>query len=253
MNLVMILAIIINDDTEKELAVSFANAILQKIDWPIIKIINKSNGLDDLYKFTFINEVIDIAKADTTKLYTDNVIKSLLKDNHFPISDYIGNLDTKKLSYCKLIGIDLFADDIQSVVDIILPIIEYNDNIEWINDSKGWKYLPFADGNLIRFRGLQTEKKLYFIDNERYMQTGWQNVYIDEDDTTYRLYFDPTNGSGALLTGWNKIDGTWYYFYDIYPFIRMSSVSIGGINYNINQFGALVDYNGEEVPPNPII
>ncbi len=46
------------------------------------------------------------------------------------------------------------------------------------------------------------------------MRSGW---FTDADGNTYFLHNQNDASFGAMYTGWNMIDGTWYYFYPSGP------------------------------------
>ncbi len=81
----------------------------------------------------------------------------------------------------------------------------------WEQDSKGWKYIrkdgiPTSD---VWVKAIwQDAGYWYYFDENGYMHTGWLTL----SDATY--YLNPVAGtnSGRMLTGWQYIDGSWYYF-----------------------------------------
>lgn len=61
-----------------------------------------------------------------------------------------------------------------------------------------WGYLPYGG-----------KFAWYYFDQNGYMMTGW---YTDASGRTY--YLNPVSDGtrGRMMTGWNQIDGKWYYF-----------------------------------------
>ena len=83
---------------------------------------------------------------------------------------------------------------------------------EWVLDSKGWWFknsdgaYPKGSWAYIDYNG---KKDWYYFDGEGYMTTGWQLV----NGKWYYLY-DKTSGQeikGAMATGWKYINNKWYY------------------------------------------
>ena len=88
----------------------------------------------------------------------------------------------------------------------------------WVQDDYGWWYETYDEyGELTYYRdGIYTiyntttdEHESYYFNASGYVVKGWIK-YVDEyDGESYWLYADHM---GVLQTGWEKIDGTWYYF-----------------------------------------
>lgn len=81
--------------------------------------------------------------------------------------------------------------------------------------------------------------------NERRMLTGWQDVSIGQGRHMV-AYFSPVTGN--MLTGWNKIDGNWYYFSYRDPYIYTGPITIFGEPCTITPDGMLLGYNGDDTP-----
>ena len=79
------------------------------------------------------------------------------------------------------------------------------DKLGWIQkDGKWWAF--GSDGYLKRgWAQDNASGKWYLIDENTGMQTSW---HYDESDQHW-YYLDPA--SGAMLTGWQFINGKWYY------------------------------------------
>lgn len=79
----------------------------------------------------------------------------------------------------------------------------------------------------------------------RKMLTGWQNVSIGEG-RYITAYFDPDTGS--IPVGWNKIDGSWYYYSYHDPYIYTGPITVFGEQYTMTPDGMLLGYYGDETP-----
>lgn len=111
----------------------------------------------------------------------------------------------------------------------------------WVKDSTGWWYETldengelsyYADGwEWIENDDEATEDVVeydaYYFNKDGYLQTGWIYVVDSDDDYYYtnedgeKVYYTESwdywmyaNADGELQTGWQKIDGNWYYFED---------------------------------------
>ena len=86
----------------------------------------------------------------------------------------------------------------------------------WIQDSTGWWYqnkdgsYPAACWQLLTYNGTS---EWYHFDEKGYMQTGW---FTDTDGNRYYLHAVSDGTRGRMYTGWNLIDGVWYYFCLLY-------------------------------------
>lgn len=82
----------------------------------------------------------------------------------------------------------------------------------WQQNSKGWWY-QLEDGDYykdnIYFIQEGEESVPYMFDENGYMTTGWYYDYNEAYNGGYWYYSD---SHGVLQDGWQKIDGTWYYF-----------------------------------------
>ena len=90
-------------------------------------------------------------------------------------------------------------------------------NTGWVQDQNGWKFI--SEGSPLDCTITAIDGKLYLF-YDGYMKTGWfegdygslNPVTGEWKSTTFNkgtYYFLP-DGSGA--TGWQQIDGKWYYF-----------------------------------------
>lgn len=81
----------------------------------------------------------------------------------------------------------------------------------WVQDAGGWMYIfnnfrPVSQWGYLPYDG---KFAWYYFDQNGYMVTGW---YTDASGRTY--YLNPVSDGtrGRMVTGWNQIDGKWYYF-----------------------------------------
>lgn len=80
----------------------------------------------------------------------------------------------------------------------------------------------------------------YAFDAAADMRTGW---YADE--TGSRYYLNPEAGMrcGEMLTGWQKIDGSWYYFKREFN-TEMGRLLVNGVTpdgYRVDANGAWIE------------
>lgn len=82
----------------------------------------------------------------------------------------------------------------------------------WSYDNAGWK-LKKSDGNFassewreVSWNGINS---WYHFNTQGYADGGW---YTDTDGQRYYFYNNHDGAFGRMLTGWNEIDGQWYYF-----------------------------------------
>lgn len=113
------------------------------------------------------------------------------------------------------------------VISLLIPMSQVK--ADWHRDNIGWWY-TYPNGSYY-IRGARTEidGKWYRFDNRGYMVTGWQ---LDEYTSGGKLvkqwsYYDPVNGD--LKTGWQNVDGKWYYLYS--DGLRGGMHNIGGKQY----------------------
>ena len=84
---------------------------------------------------------------------------------------------------------------------------------QWILDGTGWWYRD-SDGsypaNTWRYVSYQGRMDWYHFNADGYITTGW---FTDTDGHIY--YLNPVSNGfmGAMATGWQQIDGIWYYFH----------------------------------------
>lgn len=82
----------------------------------------------------------------------------------------------------------------------------------WSYDNTGWRYKK-PDGTYARNEwcelGWNGASNWYHFNSDGYADGGW---YTDTDGQRYYLYNNHDGAFGRMLTGWNEIDGLWYYF-----------------------------------------
>lgn len=83
----------------------------------------------------------------------------------------------------------------------------------WEQNGSNWKYKQ-ENGSYVS-NGFQTiDGRKYHFDANGVMDTGWikSGTRTARDGRVYDNWYY-AEASGALVAGWKKIDGTWYYFY----------------------------------------
>lgn len=102
------------------------------------------------------------------------------------------------------------------------------------SDKRGWSkegdYWYYYDNDGVKLSGFQT------IDSRNYYfySTGEKAIGVVDLGNSSLIYADPSDNSnnGALLTGWKKINGDWYYF---------NTVSENNNPVGVNKTGWLYD------------
>lgn len=80
----------------------------------------------------------------------------------------------------------------------------------WKKDGNAWTYV-FSDGTKAVDGALDVNGETYFFDSKGVMYTGWYKHQEDASDEPVWYYL---GRDGAARTDWQKIGGTWYYFYE---------------------------------------
>lgn len=73
---------------------------------------------------------------------------------------------------------------------------------EWIQDSKGWKFLK-ANGTYAKKECMNINGELYCFNDDQYMVNGWHQI----DGNWY--FFRPSGG--LAKSRWIETNGSWYY------------------------------------------
>lgn len=80
----------------------------------------------------------------------------------------------------------------------------------WTRDASGWHYkengIPVK--NAWRYLAYNGKTYWYYFDDSSTMKTGW----FDWNNSRYYLKPNADGWIGRMLTGWQLIDGKWYYF-----------------------------------------
>lgn len=103
----------------------------------------------------------------------------------------------------------LAAAAVVAVPAVATNAAEYEEG--WQKDSKGWWY-QFEDGTYAKDGYYYVEDDYttaYMFDSNGYMTTGW---YYDYDETYNDGSWYYSDDQGILQKGWQKINGSWYYF-----------------------------------------
>ena len=85
-------------------------------------------------------------------------------------------------------------------------------NGSWSQDATGWKAQKsngsYANGEWCQF-AWNGKTNWYHFNTQGYADGGW---FTDTDGQKYYLYNTHDGNFGYMYTGWNQIDGLWYYF-----------------------------------------
>ena len=107
----------------------------------------------------------------------------------------------------------------------------------WQQGSKGWWY-QFEDGSYAKgdwYTVEDDEEKAYLFDENGWLTTGWHYNYFEDWEGGYWYYSD---NSGVLQKGWQKINGSWYYFdkYDYNMYSWRNSIETADGEYTTYWF-----------------
>ena len=81
----------------------------------------------------------------------------------------------------------------------------------WVRSGESWNYYK-SDGTMASNQWIKSGDVLFWIQEDGTMAV---NTWLESGDEKYWL-----DGSGAAVTGWQEIDGKWYYFHPRpYPFV----------------------------------
>ncbi len=102
----------------------------------------------------------------------------------------------------------------------------------WNQVDGKWQYVPEEGDGLFYVTGwAEIGGKIYYFDENGFMQTGWLEV----DGKWYYA-----NGSGVILTGWQLIGSkTWYYFNEV-GVMQTGWLQLGSTWYYLNTSGGMV-------------
>ena len=124
----------------------------------------------------------------------------------------------------------------------------------WNKTEDSWIYIKdgeayhgfFTDGGFTYYLNpnmltnsiivMETEKAYFFDEKGHMVKNGWGRRTFDY---TAQVYWYYAGSDGALLTGWQKINGIWYYFnlYDYYMCIDVQTIK--GTGYFFSESGAM--------------
>lgn len=117
-----------------------------------------------------------------------------------------------------------------------------SDQVGWIEQGGNW-YFRYPDGTYLTNNWLTLQDCWYRFDSNGVMLTGWQ--YLDGQ----WYYLKPYTGGpkGALATGWNYINGKWY-FLNTGMFTNLPGgamvtgwLTVNGKQYYLDASGAMVE------------
>ncbi len=89
--------------------------------------------------------------------------------------------------------------------------VQFSDNGRWMSGARGWWYsdhngdYPKGEWRQLSWLG---KTNWYYFDAEGWMVTGW----LDWNGKRYHLHTISDGTLGYMYTGWEQIDGVWYYF-----------------------------------------
>lgn len=114
--------------------------------------------------------------------------------------------------------------------------------VGWIQDGNSW-YFRYPDGSYHKNGWLTIQDYWYWFDSNGYMLTGWQYL----DGRWY--YLKPYTGGpqGSLATGWNYINDKWYFLNTgMFPELPGGAMVTGWLTVNGKQYyldasGAMVE------------
>ena len=117
-----------------------------------------------------------------------------------------------------------------------------SDQVGWIEQGGNW-YFRYPDGTYLTNNWLTLQDCWYRFDSNGVMLTGWQ--YLDGQ----WYYLKPYTGGpkGALATGWNYINGKWYFLntgmFTSLPGGAMVTgwLTVNGKQYYLDASGAMVE------------
>ena len=120
----------------------------------------------------------------------------------------------------------------------------------WVKNGGDWYYLiseTYEDG--YTWTGFATNGTYmvddvpYFFKDGKMGSNGWQKeTWTDSYDGTTYTYWYYAQPNGALVTGWKKIDGVWYYFNKWgYMYNDIVNTKIGDNHYAFRGSGAMVE------------
>lgn len=110
---------------------------------------------------------------------------------------------------------------------------------QFMEENRSWSF-QYQDGLYARDRWEQIfyngVPEWYFFDRDGAMKTGW---YTDSAGHTFYLYPVPDGNRGRMVTGWNLIDGKWYYFITVSDGTKgcLLKNTVTPDNYRVDQDG----------------
>ena len=120
-----------------------------------------------------------------------------------------------------------------------------NDNGElakgWKKINGKWYYFDPSDRRMNTSTFLSLDGKMYYFEASGAMKTGWiKHPYEDEEGNTHYVWFYAYS-DGALRSGWEKINGKWYYFNpEAYDMISGGFHKIGSDAFFFADSGAMM-------------
>lgn len=113
----------------------------------------------------------------------------------------------------------------------------------WAGSDEGWRFL-LQDGTYAASRWVYTywngKAYWYYFNDLSILASGW---YTDADGKTYYLHDADDGVRGYMYTGWNHINGRWYYFNPL-PFGTLGAMYVNQVTPD----GYLVGEDGSWTP-----
>ena len=197
----------------------------------------------------------DWAFDDGGRYYSNSVTGEYLADGWVQIGDNKYYFDASGYSN------DDFHDGIKSGYSI-----EKNEDgsekepvkYDWFNEGSGWWYgtedgsdycyatASFDGADGFNYSGVEMiDGTLYRFDTNGFLTgEGWSSYeYTSNGETITDWYY--TNADGSLKTGWQQIDGEWYYFHPVEGYMykaggHATSLSSDATTYVFDTDGTLV-------------
>ena len=84
---------------------------------------------------------------------------------------------------------------------------------EWKEINSQWYYFNRSNQMEIGRTRIWVKDKLYYLNENGAMQTGWIEAAHSYEGETYTNWYY-ANSAGVLQTGWKQIGNSWYYFFE---------------------------------------
>jgi glucan-binding YG repeat protein len=120
----------------------------------------------------------------------------------------------KSLIAAVCVSLLLGSTAISSYAATPLPPPEHLYDIGLVKDAAwekaGESWIAYSSGKRIYNSWVLWKGGYYLIDSDGIMNTGWRTVAATHNPNYKITYY--FNKNGKMATGWNKLDGNWYFF-----------------------------------------